>query len=105
MSEREEDRGDAPTPRHREHGRLQPHRAGTVLTLGILGLVICPLILGTIAWVMGAGDLKAMAAGRMDPDGESTTRTGMILGIVGVCLGVLGVVLLASGAVRLPGRG
>lgn len=97
----EQDDGGAPVSRRRRT-HLQPHRAGTVLTLGILGLVVCPLILGTIAWVMGSGDLKAMQAGRMDPSGESTTRTGMVLGIVGVCLGALGLILVLTGTVRSP---
>ena len=44
---------------------MQPHRGTTVLVLGILGLVVCP-ICGIIAWVMGNKDLAEMAAG---PDG------------------------------------
>jgi hypothetical protein len=37
---------------------------------------------GIVAWVLGYQDLKAMRAGRMDPSGDSTTRAGMILGMV-----------------------
>jgi hypothetical protein len=76
---------------------LRPHRAGAVLTLGILGF-FC-LVCAIIAWVMGTGDLKEMRAGRMDPSGESTTNTGRILGMVFTLLGVVGLVIaLATGA-------
>jgi hypothetical protein len=66
----------------------RPHRGGTVLTLGILGIVCC-LICAIIAWVMGASDLKEMAAGRMDRSGEGITRAGMVCGIIGVVLSIL----------------
>jgi hypothetical protein len=72
----------------RQYG--SPHRGGLVLTFGILGIVCC-MPLGIAAWVMGASDLSEIRAGRMDPDGESMTRVGMILGIVSVGLAVLGV--------------
>ncbi len=64
---------------------LRPHRGGGVLALGIIGLVSC-VICGIIAWVMGAKDLKEMAAGRMDRSGEGMTRAGMICGIISVIL-------------------
>jgi hypothetical protein len=67
---------------------MKPARGGTVLTLGILGIVLC-FILGIIAWVMGSGDLKEMKEGKRDPAGEQLTKAGMICGIVGTCLGIL----------------
>jgi hypothetical protein len=70
---------------------LKPHRAGLILTLGLVGLFICgPLCLG--AWVMGSGDLHEMDAGVMDPSGRSTTSTGRNLGIIGTLLWAIGVV-------------
>lgn len=63
----------------------RPHRGVMILVLGILGIVVCA-ICGIVAWVMGNGDLKAMDAGQMDPEGRSLTKVGKILGIVGVCL-------------------
>jgi hypothetical protein len=59
-----------------------PHRGAAVLVLGILSLVVCG-ILGPFAWVMGSNDLAEMRAGRMDPEGEGTTRAGQICGIIG----------------------
>ena len=69
---------------------VKPSRGGAVLTLGILGIVIC-FILGIIAWVMGAGDLREMKEGKRDRSGEQLTKAGMICGIIGTVLGILGV--------------
>lgn len=68
---------------------LQPHRGVLILVLGILGIVCC-LITGIVAWVMGNSDLKAMAEGRMDPAGEGLTKAGKICGMIGVILQVVG---------------
>ena len=66
-------------------GHLEPHRGVTVLVLGILGLVLCP-ILGIIAWSMGNTDLRKIDAGQMDPTGHSNTNAGKILGMISVIL-------------------
>ncbi len=66
---------------------LQPHRGVMILVFGILGLVIC-VIFGIVAWVMGNGDLRAMAEGRMDPTGEGLTKAGKICGIISVVLNI-----------------
>ena len=74
---------------------MKPHRATTVLVLGILGLVICgPL--GIAAWVMGNGDLKEMDAGQMDPSGRSTTNAGRICGMIATILMILSVVVMIA---------
>ena len=71
----------------------KPHRAGTILTLGIIGLFVCgPLCLA--AWVMGDGDLREMDAGIMDNSGRSTTATGRSLGVLGTVLWIIGVIVL-----------
>jgi uncharacterized membrane protein len=69
-------------------GSVRPHRGTTVLVLGILGLVVCP-ILGIIAWVMGNGDLREMQAGQMDPTGQGMTKAGKICGMIGVILAIV----------------
>jgi hypothetical protein len=88
--------------RRRRRRDLMPHRGSTILTLGILSLVICGL-LGPIAWVMGNTDLADMRAGRMDPEGEATTNAGRICGmiasillIVGFCIVGLWILIMAS---------
>lgn len=71
-------------------GNMQAHRGGLILTLGILSICcIAPMITGTIAWILGNIDLKAMREGRMDPAGESHTRTGKTLGMIAVLLTVV----------------
>ena len=65
-----------------------PHRGMMILIFGILGLVVCN-IFAPIAWILGNGDMKEIRAGRMDPEGESLTNVGRILGIVGTILTVL----------------
>jgi hypothetical protein len=74
---------------------LQPHRGGTILTFGILGLLCCGL-LGIAAWVMGNSDLAAMREGRMDRSGEGITRAGQILGIITCVLMGLGILFYVA---------
>ena len=69
---------------------LKPHRVGMLLAFGILGLLCC-IVFGILAWVMGNSDLKEMAEGRMDPEGEGMTKAGKILGIIGCVLNLLGI--------------
>ena len=71
---------------------LAPHRGTLILILGILGIVCC-FICGIIAWVMGNGDLREMAAGRMDPSGEGLTKAGKICGMISVMLQIIGFVV------------
>jgi hypothetical protein len=84
---------------------LKAHRGGAVLTLGILGLVVC-FILGVIAWVMANSDLRQMDLGVMDPAGRSMTQAGKICGIVSVvlafvplCIGLLALLVVIITAV------
>jgi len=60
---------------------MRPHRGTLILVLGIISLMFCGL-LGIIAWVMGAGDLKEMDAGTMDPSGRGATNAGRICGMI-----------------------
>ena len=68
-------------------------KATTVLVLGILGIVICS-ILAPIAWYMGNEEVRAIDAGRRDPNNRGTANAGRILGIVGTVLMGLGIILL-----------
>lgn len=99
----------------------RPHRGGLILAFGIASVLCCnPLgmccmpcgvcfvvlgaVLGVAAWVMGASDLSKIRAGIMNPEGESMTRWGKILGIVSVGIAILWVLanigMLAIGAVH-----
>ena len=77
--------------------RMKPHRGGLILTLAILGLLCC-MPLGIVAWILGAIDLGEIKRGQMDPEGQTLTQVGMILGIVATVIGVLGTLfsILAS---------
>lgn len=73
------------------------HRGTTILTLAVLGWFLCP-VFAPIAWSMGAGDLRSMRLGLMDPSGESLTRTGMVLGMIQTILvGIICVIVCLGG--------
>jgi predicted Zn finger-like uncharacterized protein len=98
--EEEEDEDDD-RPRQRSGRRpirrrsrdLAPHRGTLILVFGILGLLVAPLIFGPIAWIMGNNDIKEIQAGRMDPEGESQTNIGRILGMISTILGIVGILV------------
>jgi hypothetical protein len=66
-------------------------RGGLILTLGILSLVVCAP-LGPIAWILGSGDLKKIAAGQISSEAKGLTQAGMICGIIGSVFLVLGLI-------------
>jgi uncharacterized membrane protein YidH (DUF202 family) len=79
-------------PQEPTQSQLSPHRGTLILVLGILGIVCC-FICGIVAWVMGNGDLRQMAAGRMDPSGQGLTQAGKICGMVSVILQIVGLAI------------
>ena len=78
-------------PSNAPFGAMKPHRGTMLLIFGVLGLVCC-LVFGILAWVMGSGDLQEMAEGRMDPSGEGLTKAAKILGMISCALTMLAVV-------------
>jgi|TARA_B100001094_G_scaffold175270_1_gene169458 hypothetical protein len=58
---------------------------------------MCGFFTGIPAWIMGRNDLKKIKAGLMEPEGEGSTKGGMICGII-CCiislLSIIGIVLL-----------
>lgn len=77
-----------------------PHRGGTVLTMGILGLLVCGFA-AIAALVMGNKDIAEMDAGIMDDSGRGITQAGRIMGMIGVGLMVLNLVVVVL-AIALP---
>jgi hypothetical protein len=69
-----------------------PGRGTTILVIGIISIVCCGIILGPIAWIMGAGDLKKIASGQISQDAKGLTQAGMICGIIGTIVGILGII-------------
>src|SRR5262249_13143235 len=89
----DEDDEDRPPPRRRrKRYDLDEHRGGLVLALGICAVIgqFTP-VTGPMAWILGRNDLRAIREGRMDPEGESMTRVGMILGMVATILMVVAI--------------
>ena len=86
---------------------VKPHRGGMILAFGIIGILCC-IIFAILAWVMGSGDLKEMAAGRMDRSGEGLTKAGKIIGMIVTILQIVGIViwiiLVAAGAASFSFR-
>lgn len=72
-------------------------RGTTVLVIGILSLVICPVVLGPIALIMGSSVRRDAFAAGYDEPGNS--KAGRICGLISCCLVVLLVVLVVMGAV------
>jgi predicted Zn finger-like uncharacterized protein len=90
--ERDDERDARPSRRRRRSGRrLQEHRGGLIMTLGILGFFVGPC--GPIAWIMGNNDLKEMDAGRMDPEGRSQTQTGRLCGMISTIMLIVSLVI------------
>ena len=71
---------------------MKPHRGVLILVFGILGIVVCP-IFAIVAWMMGNTDMAEIRGGQMDPEGESLTNVGRILGMVGCILLLVSIVV------------
>lgn len=66
-------------------GYSMPSRSSTILTLGILGLVVCG-IMGPIAWAMGSEELRRIDEGLTDPTQRGTVVAGKVCGIIATIL-------------------
>jgi hypothetical protein len=105
-SDDEEEDDDRPR-RRRRRPDYDDHRGTLILILGICSLVVAPIPFGPIAWFLGNADLKEIRAGHMDPEGESSTQIGRILGMVAtllflfamlaICV-VVGIIAIAANA-------
>ena len=84
--------------------RLDPHRGGLILTLGIISLVACGPV-GIAAWAMGSSDLQAMRRGTMDPEGRGNTQVGYVLGIVACAFLALGALIFCGMFALIAGMG
>jgi nitrite reductase/ring-hydroxylating ferredoxin subunit len=74
---------------------VEPHRGGLILTLAIVGLIICgPMALA--AWIMATSDLQKMRHGSMDKSGYGLTQAGMVIGIIGTILWILWLFILIA---------
>jgi hypothetical protein len=105
----DDDYDDRPRRRRRRRD-YAPHRGTMILVFGILSLVgVVPIVFGPMAWIMGNQDMQEIRAGRMDPEGESSTSAGRVCGmiatilwlvVVGVCSLLFCISLAGAGAAR-----
>ena len=94
-------RGSYFDPLTQRYRKKEPHRGMLILTLGILSFVICPPIMGPIAYYWAGTDLAEMNDGRMDESGLSMTKTGRILGLASTALFALTMVLGCCGMIGM----
>ena len=78
-------RGYGAQPMYGVPSYIFPPRGGTILTLGILSLVVCSLM-GPIAWSMGNGELARIDAGQVDPTSRGNAQAGRICGMIATIL-------------------
>ncbi|MEO8706487.1 MAG: hypothetical protein ABI867_41060 [Kofleriaceae bacterium] len=64
-----------------QYGYAYPSRSGTVLTLGILSIVVCT-VMGPIAWAMGNEELRRIDCGQAPPEQRGSVSAGRICGII-----------------------
>jgi hypothetical protein len=90
MSQREQGQdGGYPLGGYGSTTYKEPHRATLILVLGLVGFFFACGMTCPFAWWMGRADLQKMEAGTMDSSGQSMTRAGHILGIIGTVLVVV----------------
>ncbi|HEY3252127.1 MAG TPA: DUF4190 domain-containing protein [Ignavibacteria bacterium] len=65
-----------------------------VLVMGILSYVLCGVIGGIIAWIMGKGELNKIDRGESPEAGRTMAKIGMWLGIINVILTVIAGIFL-----------
>lgn len=83
----------------RQQNYIYPSRSSTILTLGILSLVVCS-VMGPIAWAMGNEEMRRMDAGHTPEDQRGSVSAGRVCGIIASCFlifgGLIFLMMLAS---------
>ncbi|MCY7360616.1 MAG: DUF4190 domain-containing protein [Ignavibacteria bacterium] len=64
------------------------------LVLGILSFLMCPLILGIAAWIMGKNEIKAIDNRQSPEAGRMLATIGKWLGIINVIFTIIGIIIL-----------
>ncbi|KAA0211872.1 MAG: DUF4190 domain-containing protein [Ignavibacteriaceae bacterium] len=81
-----------PPPVNPSHGGASTNAILT-LVFGILSWIMCPIILGIVAWVMGNKEINAIDSGLSSPEGRTLANIGKWLGIINTFLFVIGGIL------------
>ena len=74
----------------------EAHRGGAILTMSIVGLVLC-MPIAIAAFVMAIIDLNKMQRGTMDPSGKGLTIAGLVISCLSMLLVVGQIALLVAG--------
>ena len=70
-----------------------------ILMFGILSLLLIGPFLGIPAWIMGSKDINKIKQGRISNSAKTSTKIGMILGIVGTFVGLFFWIIFVSGVI------
>ena len=70
-------------------------RGGTILTLGILSLVLCS-VMGPVAWSMGNEELRRIDAGHVDPLTRGSVAAGRVCGMIATILMAVSLVVVGG---------
>jgi hypothetical protein len=62
--------------------------------LGIVGLVVCPLVLSIPAWVIGRRTVREIDASNGQLGGRGNAQAGYVLGIIGTVWAGIGLLLV-----------
>lgn len=81
-----------PPPPQNQSGSASTN-AIIALVLGILSFLMCPVILGIAAWIMGKNELKAIDNNQSPEAGRVIAKIGMWLGIINIILTIIGVII------------
>lgn len=76
---------------------LRPVNGGLILTLGLLGLLLCNLF-GPFAAVMGSNAVSAIDRGEANPNERGSANAGRIMGIISTVFLALSLVLIIIAA-------
>ena len=84
-------------PAHGTGEKTTNGRATASLVLGILGLIVCPLILSVLAIVFGYQSRKEIDASQGRQTNRGAATAGIVLGWVGLVFGIVLLVIFAFG--------
>ena len=85
-------RGYGAQPMYSMPSYIYPPRGSSILTIGILSLVLCTFM-GPIAWSMGNTELARIDSGQVDPVSRSNASAGRICGMIATIFLILGILL------------
>jgi hypothetical protein len=96
--------GPPDVQRDAREGFLLPDRGVLIVSLAILGWLLCP-VLSIAAWSMATSDLEEMRLGRMDRRGYGLTQAGRIIALLNMLAIVVSVIMSVFATLVYIGAG